>query len=159
LLLLALTVLVPTADQAMFHQRQLKFIPAHDAKRLLQYQSDPAKADARLVLFPIAIMRAKIVQAVMEGRNPDVSRFVNDTLSQARIFGATLDPDAWEMPAEYWDRWETWIPRGKAYCHSLSKWRRRDGHRGSSVMEMILGLETKHARRTDPVGKPPNWTF
>lgn len=159
LLLLALTALVPQADQSMFHQRQLKFIPAEDAKRLLQYQSEPTTADARLILFPIAIMRAKIVQALQTGREPDITRFINDTLCHARIFGATLDPDAWEMPTEYWDVWESWIPRGKAYCHSLSKWRRRDGHRGASVLEMILGMEKDHSRRTDPVGKPPNWTF
>lgn len=145
-------------DQPIFHQRQLKFIPAEDAKRLLQYQSDP-NADTRLVLFPIAIMRAKAVQAIMDGRDMDVTAFINETLADARIFGATLDPDAWEMSVGYWDVWEGWIPRGKAYCHSLSKWRRRDGHTGSSVLEMILGLEGEHARRSDPVGKPPNWTF
>lgn len=159
LLLLALTALVPVGDQAMFHQRQLKFIPAGDAKRLLQYQSDPSTADARLILFPIAIMRAKIVKALQQDKHPDITRFINDTISSARIYGATLDPDAWEMPGEYWEEWEEWIPRGRAYCHSLSKWRRRDGHMGSSFLEMILGTEKEHARRTDPVGRPPNWTF
>jgi hypothetical protein len=158
LLLLALTALVPQAEQSMFHQRQLKFIPAEDAKRLLQYQADPA-SDARLVLFPIAIMRAKAVQCLMAGRDMDVTAFVNDTLANARIFGATLDPDAWEMGNDYWDVWNSWIPRGREYCHSLSKWRRRDGHTGATVVEMILGMEGAHSRRTDPVGKPPNWTF
>ena len=160
LLLLALTALVPEKDQAMYHQRQLKFLPAEDAKRLLQYQADPT-ADPRLVLFPIAILRAKFVQALQDGElgEDDITHFVNDTLSSARIYGATLDPDAWELPPRYWDKWEKWVPRGRAYCHSLCGWRRRDGHGGSGVAEMVLGLEAGGSRRRDPVGKPPNWTF
>jgi type IV secretory pathway TrbD component len=80
----------------MFHRRQLRFIPAEDAKRLLQYQADPA-SDARLVVVPIAIMRARAVQALMAGRDMDIMALVNHMLASAHIFVATLNPNAWEM--------------------------------------------------------------
>lgn len=158
MILLALTALVPPGDQLLFYQRQLRFIPAEDAKRILQYQSDP-HSDPRLILFPIAIMRAKAAQALMTGRPLDVTRFIDVILSHARIFGATLDPDAWELGDAYWDSWQGLVPRGRAYCRSLHAWRRRDGHVGSTVAEMILGVEPPNGRRKDPVGKPPNWSF
>ena len=158
LVLLALTNLVPKHTQQLFHKRQLRFLPAEDAKVLLQYQSDPS-ADPRLILFPIAILRAKIVRSQWENKTFDVTTFINDTLSSAKIYGQALDPDAWEMPDGYWDTWAKWFTRGREYCHSLCEWRRRDGHGGSSVMGMLLGLEKENGRRVDPVGKPPDWSF
>lgn len=158
LLLVALTNLVPPQHQAMFHQRQLKYLPAQDAKVLLEYQAQP-ETDARLILLPVAILRAKIVKRLSDGLDFDISSFVNDTLSKARLFGSTLDPDAWEMPDDFWDDWEDYFAKGRSYCASLSKWRRKDGHSGSTVMEMILGVEGEMSRREEPLGKPPNWTF
>lgn len=63
------------------------------------------------------------------------------------------------MPSAYWDEWGGWFPRGREYCESLSDWRRRDGHLGSTVVEMILGLEGPIARRGDGIGRPLGWLF
>ena len=140
----------------MHHRRQLTYLPPAEVDRLMSYQSDP-DADSRLVLFPIAILRARAVSLLSEGL--DVTRFINDILQHVHIFGPTLDTDAWELPAPFWDKYDQLVPGGRQYCGSLETWRRRDGHTGSSILELILGLESPLSRRDDPVGKPPGWSL
>ena len=158
ILLIAISNLSPSMISQHFTSLQLKQLPPAESKILLEYQSSP-DADLRLVLLPIAILRARIVQAQHKGLQFDITRFITSTLSQAKIFGIPLDPDAWEMPENYWDEWEHWFPRGREYCDSFSKWRRRDGHVGCTVVEMILGLEPPNSRRNDAIGRPPGLTF
>nr|XP_019046783.1 hypothetical protein I302_03386 [Kwoniella bestiolae CBS 10118]OCF25713.1 hypothetical protein I302_03386 [Kwoniella bestiolae CBS 10118] len=158
IVLTALSSLSPPEVAEEFRSRQLKGLSNEDAKLLLEYQSS-SQADLRLVLFPIAILRAATIR--VHKVNPgtfNLPRFISSTLREARIFGNPLDPDAWEMPDSFWDQWGHWFPPGRAYCASLSAWRRRDGHTGSTVIEMILGLKgEKDKRRIDWVGKPPGW--
>lgn len=164
IILTALSNLSPPYICETFRARQLSSLCAIDAKLLLEYQSS-FQSDLRLILFPIAILRARVIQAVQAYPAAfDVTAFISSTLASARIYGDPLDTDAWELPDRYWDEWEQWFPRGRAYCHSLSDWRRRDGHVGSTVVEMICGLEgdqgeKERRRRVDPVGKPPGWIF
>ena len=140
-----------------FGAQQLRLLPAADAKIILEYQSS-ANADPRLVLLPIAILRAHIIAIQSKHPEFDLHSFISDTLSSARIFGVPLDPDAWEMSDAFWDAWEGWVPGGREYCRSLAEWRRRDGHIGSTVVEIILGLERPAARRGDAVGRPRGWS-
>nr|XP_018999086.1 uncharacterized protein I203_08401 [Kwoniella mangroviensis CBS 8507]OCF62547.1 hypothetical protein I203_08401 [Kwoniella mangroviensis CBS 8507] len=158
IILTALSNLSPPEVADQFRSTQLKDLSAEDAKLLLEYQSS-LHSDLRLVLFPIAILRAATIRIYKA--NPSTSNlthFISTTLREARIFGNPLDPDAWEMPDTFWDQWGGWFPPGRAYCASLSAWRRRDGHTGSTVVEMILGLKgEKLKRREGWVGKPPGW--
>lgn len=158
LILIALSHFSPPTISDHFQSQQLKSLPPNESKILLEYQSSPI-ADPRLVLFPIAILRAHIVSFFRKGLPFDITSFINSTFLHARIFGVPLDPDAWELPGEYWDEWGGWFPQGREYCHSLGRWRRRDGHVGSTLLEMILGFEKRGSRREDAVGRPPGWTF
>lgn len=156
ILLVALSNLSPPHVAEHFRSRQLRTLPATDAKIILEYQSSPF-ADPRLVLFPIAILRARVIAYLKKGMPIDVSDFISHTLRLARVFGDPLDPDAWEMPDPFWDTWEQWFPGGREYCGSLKSWRRREGHVGSTVEEMILGIEGENGRMKEEVGKPPGW--
>ena len=158
IILIAISHLSPPSISHHFRAQQIRLLPAADAKLILEYQSSP-KSDPRLVLLPIAILRAHIIAALLRNPGFDLHSFISDTLSRARIFGVPLDPDAWEMSDSFWDEWEGWVPRGREYCRSLAEWRRRDGHVGSTVVELILGLERPVARRGDAVGRPRGWSF
>ncbi|KAL7423566.1 hypothetical protein Q5752_001146 [Cryptotrichosporon argae] len=87
----------------------------------------------------------------------EINDFFESTFSLARVFGAPVDPDAWELPTAYWDKWGACFPGGREYCHSIAAHRRRDGHAGSTVVEMLMGREAPGARREGPVGKPKGW--
>lgn len=39
----------------------------------------------------------------------------------------------------------------------MSGWRRRHGHTGSNIVEILLGLEGEHSRMTELIGRPPEW--
>ncbi|WWC86585.1 uncharacterized protein L201_001462 [Kwoniella dendrophila CBS 6074] len=165
ILLTALSNLLSPEINEKFRAAQLEGLSAEDAKLLLQYQSS-IQSDLRLVLFPVAILRAAVIRHIksdkegrVEGERFNLNAFITSTLREARIFGNPLDPDAWEMPDQYWDKWERWFPLGREYCHSLSGWRTRDGHQGSGVIEMLLGLKgERRRRRQDWIGKPPGWS-
>ena len=157
-ILVALCHLTPPHIAETLRARQLRSLPDSLAKLLLEYQSSDS-SDLRLVLFPVTIIRVTIVGFLKQGLPFDFTRFVQDTLSTSRLFGVPLDPDAWEMSEEFWEQWEGWIKGGRQYCGSLNAWRRRDGHSGSTVVEMILGMEGDMSRRSDAVGKPPGWSF
>ncbi|ORY30205.1 hypothetical protein BCR39DRAFT_529973 [Naematelia encephala] len=158
IILTALSHLCPAHISQSFLAAQISSLPPSYAKILLTYQASPT-ADSRLNLFPIAILRACVISILDQGIPFDLSGFISHTLSAARIFGNPLDTDAWEMPGQFWDTWEAWFDKGRKFCDSLSAWRRRDGHTGSTVAEMILGLETEGARRTGKVGRPVGWSF
>jgi len=185
-LLTALANLYPPATQHFYLARQIKSLPPPYAKALLTYQTRP-DPDPRLLMFPIAILRATIVAHLDQHHHPfdipsgppfdltfdlpfeppfdlpsnppfNLTAFINATLSHARVFGNPLDPEGWEMPDQFWEEWGDWFPPGQKYCASLKEWRRRDGHGGSTVWEMIMGMEgEKGRRREDPVGWPEGW--
>ncbi|WVQ98361.1 hypothetical protein IAU59_005484 [Kwoniella sp. CBS 9459] len=164
IILTALSNLSPPHVAEQFRASQLRDLIPDDAKLLLEYQSS-LHSDVRLVLFPIAILRAAVIRVSRSDPTFDLTTFISSTLREAIVFGDPLDPDAWEMPETFWDRWENYFPLGREYCSSIASWRRRDGHAGSSVVEMILGTESGHTvvrgekRRKDRVGKPPGWKF
>ncbi|OCF38264.1 hypothetical protein I317_07978 [Kwoniella heveanensis CBS 569] len=164
IILTALSNLSPSHVAEDFRGWQLRGLSPDDAKVLLEYQSS-LHSDVRVVLFPIAVLRAAVIRVVQSNPTFDLTTFISSTLTEARVYGDPLDPDAWEMPGTYWDKWEVYFPPGRAYCHSIAEWRRRDGHTGSSVVEMILGTENAYLevgiekRRKDRVGKPPGWKF
>ncbi|KAK6903385.1 hypothetical protein I203_106888 [Kwoniella mangroviensis CBS 8507] len=128
IILTALSNLSPPEVADQFRSTQLKDLSAEDAKLLLEYQSS-LHSDLRLVLFPIAILRAATIRIYKA--NPSTSNlthFISTTLREARIFGNPLDPDAWKCQ----------IPSG--------------------TNGMILGLKgEKLKRREGWVGKPPGW--
>ncbi|WWC59801.1 uncharacterized protein I303_102363 [Kwoniella dejecticola CBS 10117] len=158
IILTALSNLYPPEVSDKFRFAQMKGLAPEDAKCLLEYQSS-LSVDSRLVLFPIAILRAAVIRIIKSKKEGFyLTAFNNSALKEARVFGNPLDPDAWEMPDTFWDQWGGWFPLGREYCASISAWRRRDGHVGSGVVEMILGLKGESVRRReDWVGKPPGW--
>jgi hypothetical protein len=156
ILLVALTRLSPPGVAEQFRTRQLRGLPSSDAKAILEYQS--SSADPLLVLFPVAILRARVISHLKRRLPRNLTHFITQTLRMVRVFGDPLDPDAWEMPDEYWDVWSCWFPRGREYCCSLRSWRRRHGHRGSQIVEMLMGAEGEGARMKE-VGKPPGWSL
>ncbi|WVF69477.1 hypothetical protein IAT40_004254 [Kwoniella sp. CBS 6097] len=165
IILTALCNLSPPHVAEEFRAGQLRDLSPDDAKVLLEYQSS-FNSDVRLVLFPIAILRAAVIRVSRSDPSFDLTAFVSSTLSEAVVYGDPLDPDAWEMPETFWDKWERYFPLGREYCASIADWRRRDGHTGSSVVEMIIGTENAslamggvEKRRKDRVGKPPGWKF
>ncbi len=167
-LLIGLTHLSSPKEIAYYRSQQIKSLPKADGKLLTDYQTAPG-ADPRLALFPIAILRSRLI-SVCRGdfsntahhrppRRFDLTMFLTDVLSSVTIYANPNDTDAWDLPHSFWDRWEDWFPQGREYCKSLRDWRMRDGHTGSGVVEMLLGIESEGSRRQGPVGKPQGWKF
>lgn len=135
---------------------QARNLPNMLMKRILDYANLP-DADLRVVLMPIAILRARVIGFLEEKLPFDITAFISHVLADGRIFGDTADPDAWEMSGLFWDVWGGWFKAGRAYCTSMSGWRRREGHTGANVIEILLGLEGSHSRMEGMIGKPEGW--
>jgi hypothetical protein len=155
LLLLALRNMSTPQELDYHTSSQIANLPPQDAAVVLAHAESPT-ADPRLINFPSVLIRLRIIQA---GPQFDLTSFIASVFQSARIYGQTADFHAWEMPSEFWTAWATAIPGGKIYCASLTEWRRRDGHRGVSVQDLLMGYEEPRSRRTDSVGYPPGWRF
>lgn len=137
-------------------EEQIQMMPAALTKVLLGY-SHSSTADLRIVLMPIAILRARVVGFLKDRLPFDVTAFVSHVLADGRIFGDTADPAAWEMSDMFWDVWGGWFKAGRKQCSSLSAWRRRHGHTGSNVIEILLGQESEGSRMSCLIGQPEGW--
>lgn len=143
-------------DPGMRHEiarQQVDSLAPGLVKALLQYQLDPPH-DLRLILMPVAILRARIITFGQEGRAFDLTRFITHVLADARVFGDVGDADGWEMSELFWDVWEGWFPVARKFCASLKGHRRRMGHKGSTPLEIIMGEEQPGARMKGRVGRP-----
>lgn len=157
IILNALQHLSPKEFQNKIQIEQIKAIPETLLRQIMLYQLNP-HADLRLILIPIVILKARIIQYQSEGLPFDLTAFVTHVIADARIFGDPSDPDAWEFSDTFWDVWSGWFRTGKAVCHSLAHWRRRYGNKGSSLIEIIMGLEEENARmKNELIGKPEGW--
>ena len=135
-------------------RQQIDTLPPGFVKVLLQYQLDPTH-DLRLMLMPIAILRARVIQFGKQGLDCDLTKFITHVLADARVFGDVGDADSWELSQPFWDVWEGWFPVARRFCSSLQAHRRRYGHPGSTPLEIIMGTEQAGARMAGRVGKPP----
>jgi hypothetical protein len=138
------------------NEAQFRLLPGEMTKAMLQY-SHSSQADLRVVLMPIAILRGRIVGFLKEGLPFDVTAFISHVLADGRVFGDTADPDSWEMSSTFWDVWGGWFKAGRAFCSSMSRWRRRFGHQGANVIEILLGLEGEHSRMKVLVERPADF--
>lgn len=135
---------------------QSRNLPTAMIKAITDYPRRP-EADLRIILLPIAILRARVVGFLEEGLPFDITAFISHVLADGRIFGDTADPDAWEMSETFWDVWGGWFKAGRGYCGSMKGQRRRYGHHGANIIEILLGLEGKHSRMHELIGKPEGW--
>jgi len=172
-LLLGLGGLSTPAMRASYRNEQIKHLPAPYRASLKAYELSPS-ADLRILLFPIAILRVACINllkyhttsnlpltTIQQGNHQKkhlgLTRFVSDFLFRAKIYGDVEDDDSWDVDENFWDDWDDFFPRGRAYCKSIEGWRRRDGLKGSGIGEILLGLESGEKRRKGPTGKPPGW--
>jgi hypothetical protein len=59
------------------------------------------------VLFPITILRARVIQHHQKGVPKIVSNFISHTFASVREVGDLPDAEAWVLPDCCWDTWET----------------------------------------------------
>lgn len=157
-----LSALSQLGDPALHNElvrHQVSSLPPGFVKVLLEYQLDPTH-EIRLLLMPIAILRARIIQFItVEKLEFDLTTFITHVLADARVFGDVADANAWEMSETFWDVWEGWFPLARGFCGSLKAHRRRHGNLGSTPMEIVMGEEQPNARMTCLVGRPEGWTM
>lgn len=96
--------------------------------------------------MPIAILQARILTFLEDGLPFNITAFISHVLADAKVFGDTADSDAWEMSSTFWDVWAGWFKAGRSYCVSLASWRRRYGHKGATMLEILLGKEGRGSR-------------
>lgn len=154
-MLLALRNMSTPQEQEYYQSLQISNLAPEDSAVVLAHARSPG-ADPRITFFPSVLLRLRMIQA---GPSFDITSFVASVFQEAKIFGQTADFHAWEMPREFWMAWQDAMPGGAVYCGSLAEWRRRDGHVGASVQDVLMGCEPSRSRRTDQVGYPPGWRF